>query len=113
IPGYRNKSQVPPIEPRASRMAKVLPGHLSCTWYPAPIPDRPAPTISTSTCSRDIRDHHYGRTVACSVVRLPAEQPRLQLLLGTRTKGASIHAQGTFSARPETKYARSGDVHVA
>ena len=28
-------------------------------------------------------------------------------------KGAPIHAQGTSSARPETSYARSGDVHIA
>src|SRR6266576_2784082 len=28
-------------------------------------------------------------------------------------KGAAIHAQGTFSTRPETRYARSGDVHLA
>src|SRR5437016_12527645 len=28
-------------------------------------------------------------------------------------KGAAIHAQGTFSTRPETRYARSGDVHIA
>jgi hypothetical protein len=28
-------------------------------------------------------------------------------------KGAAIHAQGTFSARPETRYAQSGDVHLA
>ena len=28
-------------------------------------------------------------------------------------EGAAIHAQGTFSARPETRYARSGDVHIA
>src|SRR6266576_4549315 len=28
-------------------------------------------------------------------------------------KGAAIHAQGKLSARPETRYARSGDVHLA
>jgi class 3 adenylate cyclase len=28
-------------------------------------------------------------------------------------KGAAIHAQGTPSALPQTKYARSGDVHIA
>src|SRR6266566_4188550 len=28
-------------------------------------------------------------------------------------KGAAIHAQGTFSTRPETGYAQSGDVHLA
>src|SRR5436190_4114700 len=28
-------------------------------------------------------------------------------------KGVAIHAQGTFSTRPETRYARSGDVHLA
>jgi class 3 adenylate cyclase len=34
-------------------------------------------------------------------------------LLGRRTKGAPIHSQSTASTRPETRYARSGDVHVA
>ena len=28
-------------------------------------------------------------------------------------RGTAIHAQGTLSARPETRYARSGDVHLA
>jgi len=32
-------------------MAKVLPGHLTCRWQAAPTPERPAPMISTSTCS--------------------------------------------------------------
>src|SRR5450432_3299211 len=50
-PGNRNRSQVPPLEPRASRMAYVVPGASVCRWQAAPIPDRPAPTIITSTCS--------------------------------------------------------------
>src|SRR4051794_19316713 len=36
---------------RASRIAKLLSGHLSCRWWPAPTPEMPAPTIRTSTCS--------------------------------------------------------------
>ena len=42
---------MPPIAPRASRIAYVLPGHSSCRWQAAPMPDRPAPTTRTSTCS--------------------------------------------------------------
>jgi class 3 adenylate cyclase len=37
----------------------------------------------------------------------------LAALLGRGMKGAPIHAQGTSSLRPETSYARSGDVHIA
>src|SRR3954447_13473076 len=36
---------------RASRIANVLPGDLSVMWQAAQMPDRPAPTIRTSTCS--------------------------------------------------------------
>ena len=50
-PGKRNRSQVPPRASRASRMAQVLPGQRSCRWQAAPMPEMPAPTISTSTCS--------------------------------------------------------------
>src|SRR5919202_3471183 len=51
MPGKRKRSQVPPITPRASRMANVLPGHFSRRRHAAPTPDRPAPTMRTSTCS--------------------------------------------------------------
>src|SRR6185295_9432007 len=57
MPGYRNRSHVPPTESRASRTANVLPGHLSWTWYAAQIPEMPAPTISTSTCSSGMRNN--------------------------------------------------------
>src|ERR1044072_7706037 len=36
---------------RASRMATLRPGHSRRRWQAAPTPERPAPTISTSTCS--------------------------------------------------------------
>ena len=32
-------------------MANVVPGRCSCRWQAAPIPEMPAPTMSTSTCS--------------------------------------------------------------
>src|SRR5262245_58336606 len=48
MPGYRNKSQVPPMASRPSRTAKVLPGQRRRKWMAAPIPARPAPTIITS-----------------------------------------------------------------
>src|ERR1700759_1807742 len=50
-PGNRNRSQVPPLAPRASRMAYEAPGASVCRWQAAPMPDRPAPTMSTSVCS--------------------------------------------------------------
>src|ERR1700759_517377 len=50
-PGYRNRSQVPPDASRDSRMRYFRDGNARCKWWAAPIPDRPAPTISTSTCS--------------------------------------------------------------
>src|SRR3954464_13239103 len=32
-------------------MAELRPGHAVCRGWPAPIPERPAPTTTTSTCS--------------------------------------------------------------
>src|SRR3954467_317171 len=49
MPGYRNRSQVPPMASRASRIAKDLSGHSIVRWQPAPMPDSPAPTTRTST----------------------------------------------------------------
>src|SRR6185437_10369564 len=40
---------------RASRIAYVLPGDSASRWQAAPTPDRPAPTISTSTCCESTR----------------------------------------------------------
>src|SRR3954464_15167060 len=51
MPGERKRSQVPPIASRASRIVKLLSGHSRLRWHAAPTPDRPAPTIRTSTCS--------------------------------------------------------------
>src|SRR6476469_4907324 len=51
MPGYRNRSQVPPMAPRLSSTAYVRPGKASWMWYAAPMPDSPAPMISTSTWS--------------------------------------------------------------
>src|SRR4051794_22566816 len=51
MPGKRNRSHVPPLEPRASRIVKVLPGQRCRSRQAAPIPESPAPTIRTSTCS--------------------------------------------------------------
>src|SRR3954454_14146524 len=51
IPGYRNRSHVPPMEPRLSTIANDLSGHFCVRWQAAPMPDSPAPTIRTSTCS--------------------------------------------------------------
>src|SRR3954452_418417 len=51
MPGKRNRSHVPPLVPRASRIANVLSGQRCRSRHAAPIPERPAPTIRTSTCS--------------------------------------------------------------
>src|SRR6478735_4752977 len=51
MPGYLNRSQVPPLASRPSRTATTLPGWWAVTWQAAPMPDRPAPMIRTSTCS--------------------------------------------------------------
>src|SRR5882757_2267227 len=53
-PGYRNRSQVPPIASRDSKIANDLPGHSRRRWQAAPTPESPAPMIRTSTCSADI-----------------------------------------------------------
>src|SRR5688500_2944630 len=51
MPGYRKRSQVPPIASRDSRIAYDLSGHSAVRWQAAPMPERPAPTMSTSVCS--------------------------------------------------------------
>src|SRR3954453_10306906 len=50
MPGKRNRSQVPPSVCRSSRMAKLLVGRWAFTKQAAPMPESPAPTMSTSTC---------------------------------------------------------------
>ena len=42
-PGKRNRSHVPPIASRASRIAYVRPGCRAWRWHAAPMPDTPAP----------------------------------------------------------------------
>src|SRR3954453_17772090 len=39
------------MEPRLSTIANDLSGHFCVRWQAAPMPDSPAPTIRTSTCS--------------------------------------------------------------
>src|SRR5881398_734476 len=39
------------MEPRLSTIANDLSGHFWVRWQAAPMPDSPAPTIRTSTCS--------------------------------------------------------------
>ena len=51
MPGYRNRSQVPPDAARASKMAKVFRGCSVRKYRPTPTPDMPAPTTRTSRCS--------------------------------------------------------------
>src|SRR5918992_6305459 len=79
-PGYRNRSQVPPIEPRASRIAYDLPGRSVSRWQPAPTPERPAPTIRTSRCSFAMQSHEYHECAAGAPVSSrpmpPAALPR-------------------------------------
>src|SRR5271168_3881850 len=48
-------------------MTKDFCGHCSWRWCAAPMPDTPAPTISTSTCSVTVVD---GRAVSVSVMAL-------------------------------------------
>src|SRR5215472_13394269 len=51
MPGYRKRSQVPPIASRASSTRTDLSGHSRRNWDAAPTPDSPAPTIKMSTVS--------------------------------------------------------------
>src|SRR4051812_3040028 len=76
IPGYRNRSHVPPIASRASRIANDLSGQFMRRWQPAPIPDRPPPTTRTSTCSLAI----HRSFVCCRCLRQALMQPRAKLV---------------------------------
>src|ERR1700752_318704 len=60
-PGYRKRSQVPPIRSRPSSMAKLFVGHALLRWHAPPIPDNPAPTMMTSTCSTRYRVQKSGK----------------------------------------------------
>src|SRR5688572_15870342 len=51
MPGYLKRSQVPPLAARLSGIATLLPGRRVRSWHAAPMPESPAPTIRTSTCS--------------------------------------------------------------
>src|SRR4029450_11856851 len=46
---------------RASRTTYVFPGQFAARWQAVPMPDSPAPTIRTSTCSRSTA----GGSMAC------------------------------------------------
>src|SRR5262245_37913757 len=59
MPGYLNRSHVPPLASRASRTATLLVGTCSRTWQAAPMPERPAPTMRTSTCSGEVTSRTY------------------------------------------------------
>src|SRR6056300_970203 len=52
MPGYLNRSQVPPRADLPSKIAKDLFGQLFCKLYAAAIPEIPAPTTMTSLCIR-------------------------------------------------------------
>ena len=56
IPGYLNKSHVPPILFLPSKIKNDLLGHFRLRWHAAPIPDIPAPIIITSINSFFIKD---------------------------------------------------------
>ena len=51
IPGYLNKSQVPPKLSLPSKIRYFLSGHFILRCAPAPMPEIPEPTISTSKIS--------------------------------------------------------------
>jgi len=48
MPGYLNRSHVPPISFLPSRITKDFFGHDFLKLYPAAIPDIPAPTTTMS-----------------------------------------------------------------
>src|SRR4051794_31936349 len=112
-PGYRNRSQVPPMASRASRIVYVRAGHSVCSRYAAPIPDRPAPTMRTSAWGvtqpssspaaegqdeRDERAERGARAAALAAV-LRAAVRVAAVLPGTGRSGAGS-AVAVRRARP-------------
>src|ERR1700712_94325 len=73
MPGYRNRSQVPPLVPRDSTTAYDRPGASVVRWHAAPIPESPAPTIRTSTCSG--AGPYPGPSSVGSAVLTPGDLP--------------------------------------
>ena len=54
IPGYLNRSQVPPMLSRRSKIPTLFCGHARLKCTAALIPEIPAPTTTTSKCSTDL-----------------------------------------------------------
>ena len=54
IPGYLNRSQVPPTSSLPSKIENDLLGQLFFRLYPAAIPDMPAPITIMSLCKFSI-----------------------------------------------------------
>ena len=81
MPGYRNKSQVPPIAPRRSKTAKVRSGQSRCKRTAAPMPDKPAPIMitsndSASACCTD-------PMLAVEFIAIPVQQRPVRIAKGT------------------------------
>src|SRR5262245_44972565 len=87
----------------------VLPGQRSCRWQAAPTPDRPAPTISTSTCSGmappgfdAVVSLHFERYLlpVDNVNRVSTTSTRCILTAMTAVRAAMPTSRGRRTSRP-------------
>src|SRR6185295_2044180 len=110
-------------EPRRGRRLGQWPGPLAlgplqrrglCDQHP----DGPVDQADQGRfrATRPLRVPAAGPILAGPHRRLSLSRKRVAIDLvrdSVAQRGTAIHAQGTLSARPETRYARSGDVHLA
>ena len=111
MPGYRNKSQVPPIAPRRSKTAKVRSGQSRCKRTAAPMPDKPAPIMITSnnSASACCTDPMLAvEFIGIPVQQRPARLPRVHLFPTSRIsrippEGEAPHCEMTGNTTRFTK----------
>src|ERR1700742_1435793 len=74
MPGYLCVHQVPPKVSCISRMTKLVPGILFRRCQALPMPEMPAPTISTSKCSVACdADAYVLRAASTFICHFPGE----------------------------------------
>ena len=107
MPGYPNRSQVPPRSSRRSRITYFLVGHSFCRCHAALIPEIPAPTITTSTNSV------MGQklSTACRVVNRSSNIRRAVKSVIVTTASQRISTRGAAAGVPRGRRATSGTGH--
>mmetsp|Transcript_47498 Transcript_47498/g.57163 ORF Transcript_47498/g.57163 Transcript_47498/m.57163 type:complete len:102 (+) Transcript_47498:142-447(+) len=87
MPGYLNKSQVPPIVCLRSIIKRDLSAHSVLMRHAQPTPDNPAPTTTTSKCSELASAKHLvtmdgDENLRPHLGKIPGRRRRLVPIIG-------------------------------